>query len=339
MEEEQFEQSDLYEHHRIIVDKGQQSLRIDKYLTNRLEQISRTRIQHAADAGNILVNEQPVKPNHKIKPGDIISIVLPHPPRKIEILPEPIPLNIIYEDDEIIIVNKEAGMVVHPGISNYSGTLVNGLLYHLQDLPLFKTGEIRPGLVHRIDKNTSGILVVAKTEPALNNLAKQFFHHLTKRKYIALVWGNLKNKEGTIEGNIGRSLRDRKKMQVFHDGSHGKSAITHYKVIEELGYISLVECTLETGRTHQIRAHFQYIKHPVFNDDAYGGNVIFKGTTFPKYNQFVRNCFTILPRQALHAKTLGLIHPKTGEEMFFDSELPEDMKQVIEKWRNYIVGR
>ncbi len=339
MEEELFEQSDLYEHHRITVDKGQQSLRIDKYLTNRLEQISRTRIQHAADAGNILVNEQPVKPNHKIKPGDIISIVLPHPPRKIEILPEPIPLNIIYEDDEIIIVNKEAGMVVHPGISNYSGTLVNALLYHLQDLPLFKTSEIRPGLVHRIDKNTSGILVVAKTESALNHLAKQFFCHLTKRKYLALVWGILKNNEDTIEGNIGRSLRDRKKMQVFHDGSLGKPAITHYKVIEKLGYVSLVECSLETGRTHQIRAHFQYIKHPVFNDDTYGGNVIFKGTTFPKYNQFVRNCFTILPRQALHAKSLGLVHPGTGEEMFFDSELPEDMKQVVEKWRSYILGR
>jgi len=339
MEEELFEQSDLYEHHRIIVDGGQQPLRIDKYLVNKMEQISRTRIQNAAEAGNILVNEQPVKPNYKIKPEDIISIVLPHPPRRIEIIPEPIPLNIIYEDEELIVVDKEAGMVVHPGISNYSGTLVNALYYHLHDLPLFKSGEIRPGLVHRIDKNTSGILVVAKTEFALNHLARQFFYHDTERKYNALVWGILKDKEGTIEGNIGRSIRDRKKMQVFQDGSQGKPAITHYKVTEELGYVSLIECSLETGRTHQIRAHFQYIKHPVFNDDTYGGNVILKGTTFTKYKQFVQNCFTILPRQALHAKSLGFIHPKTGEKMFFDSELPADMMQVIEKWRNYIVGR
>jgi len=339
MEEELFEQYDLYEHHRITVDKGQQPLRIDKYLTNKLEQISRTRIQNAADAGNILVNEQPVKSNHKIKPGDIISIVLPHPPRKIEIIPEPLPLHIIYEDEEIIVLNKEAGMVVHTGISNYSGTLVNALYYHFQDLPLFKSGEIRPGLVHRIDKNTSGILVVAKTEYALNHLAKQFFYHLTKRKYHALVWGILKEKEGIIEGNIGRSLRDRKKMQVFQNGSHGKPAITHYQVLEELGYVSLVECSLETGRTHQIRAHFQYIKHPVFNDETYGGNVILKGTVFSRYKQFVQNCFTILPRQALHARSLGFVHPKTGKEMFFDSELPEDMMRVVEKWRNYVVGR
>lgn len=339
MEEELFEQSDLYEHHRIIVDGGQQPLRIDKYLANRLEQISRTRIQNAAEAGNILVNEQPVKPNYKIKPEDIISIVLPHPPRKIEIIPEPIPLNIIYEDEELIVLNKEAGMVVHPGISNYSGTLVNALYYHLHDLPLFKSGEIRPGLVHRIDKNTSGILVVAKTEFALNHLARQFFYHDTERKYNALVWGILKDKEGTIEGNIGRSIRDRKKMQVFRDGSQGKPAITHYKVLEELGYVSLVECSLETGRTHQIRAHCQYIKHPVFNDETYGGNVILKGTTFTKYKQFIQNCFTILPRQALHAKSLGFVHPKTGVKMLFDSELPEDMMQVIEKWRGYVVGR
>lgn len=339
MEEELFEQSELYEHHRIIVDKGQQPLRIDKYLVNRLEQISRTRIQNAADTGNVLVNEQPVKPNYKTKPGDIISIVLPHPPRKIEILPEPIPLNIIYEDDELIVVNKEAGMVVHPGISNYSGTLVNALYYHLQDSPLFQGGDIRPGLAHRIDKNTSGLLVIAKTEFALNHLAKQFFYHTIERKYNALVWGILKDKEGTIEGNIGRSIRDRKKMQVFQDGLKGKPATTHYRVIEELGYVSLVECTLETGRTHQIRVHFQYIKHPVFNDNTYGGNVILKGTTFTKYRQFVQNCFTTLPRQALHARSLGFIHPKTDEKMFFDSELPDDMMRVVERWRNYVVGR
>ncbi|KPK87022.1 MAG: pseudouridine synthase [Bacteroides sp. SM23_62_1] len=339
MEEELFEQSDLYEHHRIIVDRGQQPLRIDKYLVNRLEQVSRTRIQHAAEAGNIMVNEQLVKPNYRIKPEDIISIVLPHPPRRIEIIPEPIPLNIIYEDDELIVVNKEAGMVVHPGISNYSGTLVNALYHHLQDAPLFQGGEVRPGLVHRIDKNTSGILVIAKTDFSLNHLARQFFYHDTERIYYALVWGIPKEKEGTIAGNIGRSIRDRKKMQVYQDGSRGKPAITHYRVTEELGYVSLVECTLETGRTHQIRAHFQYIKHPVFNDDTYGGNVILKGTTFTKYKQFVQNCFTTLPRQALHAKSLGFLHPKTGEKMFFDSKLPEDMMQVIDKWRGYVVGR
>ena len=339
MEEELFEQSELYEHHRIIVDKGQEPIRIDKYLVNRLEKISRTRIQRAADAGNIIVNDQPVKPNYKTKPGDIISIILAFPPRKIEILPESIPLNIIYEDEELIVLNKEAGMVVHPGIGNYSGTLVNALYYHFQDSPLFQETEIRPGLVHRIDKNTSGILVIAKTELALNHLAKQFFFHTIERKYHALLWGILKNKEGKIEGNIGRSIRDRKKMKVYQDSSHGKPAITHYKVVEELGYVSLVECTLETGRTHQIRAHFQYIKHPVFNDETYGGNVILKGTTFTKYKQFVQNCFTILPRQALHAKSLGFVHPKTGVKMFFNSELPEDMKQVIEKWRSYIVGR
>lgn len=338
-EDELPEQSELYEHHRIIVDKGQQPLRIDKYLFNRLPQTSRTRIQNATIAGNILVNDKPVRSNFKVRPEDIISIVLPHPPRRIEIIPEDIPLNIIYEDDDLLIINKEAGMVVHPGISNFTGTMVNALYYYFQDLPLFKSGDIRPGLVHRIDKNTSGILVVAKTEFALNHLAHQFFYHTVKRIYHALIWGIPFNKEGTIEGNIGRSQKDRKKMKVFPGGLHGKPAITHYRVLEELGYISLVECQLETGRTHQIRTHFEYFKHPVFNDEVYGGDRILKGTTFTKYRQFVKNCFEIIPRQALHAKSLGFIHPRTSKEVFFDSELPDDMNQVIEKWRKYIIGR
>ena len=314
-------------------------LRIDKYLFNRLENISRNKIQNAANAGNILVQDKPVKPNYKVKPGDIISIVLPHPPREFEIIPENIPINILYEDDDIIVVNKEAGMVVHPGHGNYTGTLVNALHYHLKDVPLFKKGEIRPGLVHRIDKNTSGILVIAKTEPALYHLARQFYEHTTKRLYIALVWGDFENDEGTITGNIGRSPKDRMKMYVFKDEETGKPATTHYKVIERLGYVTLIECRLETGRTHQIRVHMEYIKHPVFNDDRYGGDKIIKGTTFTKYKQFVENCFTLLPRHALHAKTLEFIHPATRKKMIFNSGLPQDMTVVIDKWRNYISSR
>ncbi|QQS50094.1 MAG: RluA family pseudouridine synthase [Bacteroidota bacterium] len=333
------EGSDLYEHHRIAVDKGQSLLRIDKYLFNRLEGVSRTKIQNASQAGNILVNQIPVKANYKIKPGDIISVVLPHPPFEFLLIPQDIPVNIVYEDDELIVVDKEAGMVVHPGHGNYEGTLVNALLYHMKDAPLFQKGEIRPGLVHRIDKNTSGILVVAKTEFALNHLAKQFFDRTTKRRYEALVWGSFNETEGTIEGHIGRSLKDRMKMYVFADGSVGKPAITHYSVIEQLGYISHIECRLETGRTHQIRVHMEYIGHPIFNDERYGGDQILKGTTFTKYKQFVNNCFKELPRHALHAKTLAFIHPKTGKEMSFTSELPSDMKTVINKWRTYIQNR
>lgn len=333
------EQTELYEHHRIIVDKGQQPLRIDKFLFNRLPNTSRTRIQNAAIAGNILVNEKSVKSNFKVKPEDIISIVLPHPPRKTEILPEDIPLNIIYEDDDLLVVNKAAGMVVHPGISNFTGTLVNALYFHLKDHPLFQSGDIRPGLVHRIDKNTSGLLVVAKSELALNHLARQFFYHTVKRAYNALIWGIPEKKEGTIEGNIGRSQKDRKKMKVYPGDEHGKPAITHYRVLEELGYVCLVECILETGRTHQIRTHFEYFRHPVFNDETYGGDRILKGTTFTKYRQFVKNCFEMIPRQALHAKSLGFIHPRTGKEISFDSSLPVDMTRVVEKWRGYIVGR
>lgn len=338
-EEELVEQQELFEHHRFIVDHGQSLIRIDKYLFARMENISRTRIQNAANAGNILVNNNPVKPNYRVKPDEIVQIVLPSPPREIELIPENIPVNIVYEDDDVIVVNKEPGMVVHPAYGNYSGTLVNALMWHFRDLPLFSPGELRPGLVHRIDKNTSGILVIAKNELALNRLSRQFYERTTDRKYIALVWGTPDPREGTITGNVGRNIRNRKIMQVFPDGSQGKPAITHYKIIEEFGYTSLIECKLETGRTHQIRVHFSSIRHPLFNDDEYGGDRILKGTTFSKYQQFVKNCFKILPRQALHAKSLAFDHPVTGKRMSFDSELPEDMQQVIDKWRKYISGR
>jgi 23S rRNA pseudouridine1911/1915/1917 synthase len=335
----QEEQSELYEHYRFAVDKGQSLLRIDKFLTVRIENASRTKVQVAIEAGNVLANCKPIKSNYKVKPLDIITVVMPHPPREIELIPQDIPLNIAYEDDDLIVVNKNPGMVVHPGYGNYSGTLVNALAWKLKDNPLFATGELRPGLVHRIDKDTSGILVVAKTELSMNKLAAQFFHRTIDRKYIALVWGDLKADEGTITGNIGRNPRDRKQMYVFEDGSDGKHAVTHYKVLERLGYVNLVECKLETGRTHQIRVHFKYIGHPLFNDALYGGNEILKGTTFSKYKQFVENCFTLCPRQALHAKSLAFEHPRTGEWMAFDSSLPADMSSLIDKWRNYIAGR
>jgi 23S rRNA pseudouridine1911/1915/1917 synthase len=332
-------EQELFEHYRFKADPGQSLLRIDKFLSDRLENSSRTRIQNAANAGNILVNNNPVKPNYKIKPGDIVQVVLPTPPREIELIPQDIPLNIVYEDDDVLVVNKEPGMVVHPAYGNYSGTLVNALMWHFKDLPLFNTGESRPGLVHRIDKNTSGILVIAKNEFALNRLSKQFYDRTTDRRYNALVWGVPDPPEGTITGNVGRSIKDRKVMQVFADESEGKPAITHYKILENLGYISLVECKLETGRTHQIRVHFSHIKHPLFNDEEYGGDQIIKGTTFTKYQQFIKNCFKILPRQALHAKSLSFDHPVTGKRLHFDSNLPEDMVQVIEKWRKYTSGR
>ncbi len=338
-EEDLVDQQELFEHFRFKADPGQSLLRIDKFLSDRLENTSRTRIQNAANAGNILVNNNPVKPNYKVKPGDIVQVVLPTPPREIELIPENIPLNIVYEDDDVLVVNKEPGMVVHPAYGNYTGTLVNALMWHFRDLPLFNTGENRPGLVHRLDKNTSGILVIAKNEFALNRLSKQFFDRTTDRRYNALVWGIPDPLEGTINGNVGRNIKDRKIMQVFNDDSEGKTAITHYKVIEDLGYISLIECKLETGRTHQIRVHLSHIKHPLFNDEEYGGNQILKGTTFTKYQQFIKNCFKILPRQALHAKSLAFDHPVTGKRLSFDSELPDDMQQVIEKWRKYISGR
>jgi 23S rRNA pseudouridine1911/1915/1917 synthase len=338
-EEDISDQQELFEHYRFITDPGQSVLRIDKYLFSRLESTSRTRIQNAANAGNILVNNKPVKPNYKVKPGDVVLVVLPTPPREIELIPQNIPLDIVYEDDDVVVVNKTAGMVVHPAYGNYTGTLVNALMWHFKDLPLFQTGELRPGLVHRIDKDTSGILVIAKNELSLNRLSKQFYDRTADRKYIALIWGTPQPTEGTITGNVGRNIRDRKIMQVFPDGSQGKTAITHYRVLEEFGYISMVECKLETGRTHQIRVHFSFIKHPLFNDDEYGGDQILKGTTFTKYQQFVKNCFKILPRQALHAKSLAFDHPVTGKRLSFDSNLPDDMNQVIEKWRNYISGR
>lgn len=330
---------DLFEHFRFEADPGQGMLRIDKFLTNRMQNTSRSRIQAAAQAGNILVNNQPVKSNYKVKPGDIISIVLAYPPVEKEIIPENIPLNIVYEDKHLIVINKEAGMVVHPGHGNYSGTLVHALAYHLKDAPLFKPGELRPGLVHRLDRYTTGIMVVAKTEVALNHLANQFYNRTTDRKYMALVWGIPDPEEGIIEGNIGRNPKDRIRMHVFPDGSNGKPAVTHYRVTEKLGYVSLVECKLETGRTHQIRVHFQHIRHPLFNDPVYGGDRILKGTTFSKYKQFIENCFRILPRQALHARSLAFDHPVTRKRMVFDSELPDDMQQVIGKWRNYLSGR
>ncbi|MFW5821011.1 MAG: RluA family pseudouridine synthase [Bacteroidota bacterium] len=339
MQEDYSDSQELYEHFHFDVDQGQKSLRIDKFLVNKLENTSRSRIQAAAFAGNILVNNQPVRPNYKVKPEDSISIVLPHPPREIELIPEDIPINIEYEDDDLIIVNKEPGMVVHPGYGNYTATLVNALMHHLKDNPMFSSGDQRPGLVHRIDKNTSGLLVVAKNEVAMNRLAKQFYDKTSKRTYHAIVWGNMKEEEGTITGNLGRNPNDRKKMIVFENGEEGKHAITHYKVLERFDYVNLVECRLETGRTHQIRVHFQHINHPLFNDPEYGGAQILRGTTFSKYRQFVQNCFRILPRQALHAKTLGFRHPATGKEMLFDSELPSDMTEVIEKWRRYTAGR
>ncbi len=333
------EHGELYEHFRIEVDPGQSPIRVDKFLVARIENVSRNRIQNAASAGNILVNDKQVKSNYKIKPHDVISIVMAHPPREVEIIPQDLPIEIIYEDDHLIVINKEAGMVVHPGHGNYSGTLVNGLSWKFKDNPLFKTGELRPGLVHRLDKDTSGVIVVAKNETAMNKLARQFYERSITRKYTALVWGNPDPPEGTITGNIRRDPKDRRKMRVFQNDSAGKHAVTHYCVTEKLGYVNLVECTLETGRTHQIRAHFEYIGHPVFNDERYGGSRILKGTLFGKYRQFVQNCFTLMPRQALHAKSLGFTHPETREKMFFETELPEDMRKVVEKWRKYISGR
>ena len=339
MQEELNDNQELFEHYHFEADKGQSILRLDKFLVNKLESTSRSRIQSAAMAGNILVNQKPAKPNYKVKPLDVISIVLPQPPRKLKLIPEDIPIDIIYEDDSLLVVNKKPGMVVHPGHGNYTGTLINALMFHLKDNPLFQSGEERPGLVHRIDKNTSGLLVVAKNELAMNKLASQFFHKTSKRTYQAIVWGSLKENEGTIIGNVGRNPKNRKKMYVFEDESEGKNAITHYKVLEQFDYVNLVECRLETGRTHQIRVHFQYIKHPLFNDSEYGGDIILRGTSFTKYKQFIHNCFQSLPRQALHAKTLGFVHPVTGKEMIFDTDLPDDMKDVLDKWRRYTGSR
>ncbi|PQL94009.1 RluA family pseudouridine synthase [Apibacter adventoris] len=331
------ETDEMYEHYKFVVDRGQNSMRIDKYLVNYIENSTRNKVQQTIKADNVLVNNSPVKSNYKVKPNDIISVVLAHPPRETNIIPQNIPLNIVYEDEDLLVVNKEAGMVVHPGFGNFEGTLINALAYHFNQLPYFQNDlDKRPGLVHRIDKDTSGLLVIAKNEFAMNFLAKQFFNKTTQRVYHALVWGNFEEDEGTITGHIGRDIKDRMQMSVFPDGTHGKHAVTHYKVLERFRYVTLIECTLETGRTHQIRAHMKYIGHILFNDARYGGNQVLKGTTFSKYKQFVENCFQIIPRQALHAKTLGFIHPTTKKEMFFEVDLPEDMQKVLEKWRTYI---
>ncbi len=336
----QEEPIELYEHHRVEVDPGQEPVRVDKFLFNKIQNASRNKIQQAAKAGNILVNEKAVKSNYKVKPGDVISVVMSYPPREVDINPEDIPLTIVYEDDDVIIVNKQAGLVVHPGHGNYTGTLLNGLAFYFEQSGQKVKVENGFGyLVHRIDKDTSGLLLIAKNEMAQTKLAKQFFDHTIERSYVALVWGDVEKNEGTISGHIGRSLKDRRVMTVFPDGEYGKEAVSHYRVLQRFGYLTMVECKLETGRTHQIRAHFRYIGHPLFNDARYGGDQILKGTTFTKYKQFVLNSFKLLPRQALHARSLGFVHPSTGKNVFFDSELPDDMAAAIDKWEKYTSNR
>ena len=331
--------AELYEHFRVVVDKGQSQVRVDKYLFERLVNSSRNRIQKAADAGLIMANGKPVKSSYKVKPCDVLTVMMDRPRYDNDIIPEDIPLDIVYEDNDLMVVNKPAGLVVHPGCGNYHGTLVNAIAWHLKDNPKYDPNDPQVGLVHRIDKDTSGLLVVAKTPDAKTHLGLQFYNKTTKRKYNALVWGVVENNEGTIEGNIGRNPKDRMQMAVLSDPAKGKHAVTHYRVLERLGYVTLVECVLETGRTHQIRVHMKHIGHTLFNDERYGGNEILKGTHFSKYKQFVNNCFETCPRQALHAMTLGFVHPRTGEEMFFTSPLPEDMTNLIDKWRNYISNR
>jgi 23S rRNA pseudouridine1911/1915/1917 synthase len=326
-------EDELFEHFRFEVPKGQASLRIDKYLMSLIQNATRNKIQTAATEGNIFVNDATVKSNYKVKANDVVRVMLTHPPYENHIIPENIPLDIVYEDDTLLLINKLPGMVVHPGHGNYTGTLVHALAYHFDNLPM--NSSERPGLVHRIDKDTSGLLVIAKTEAAMTHLAKQFEAKTSEREYVALVWGNVVEDKGTIEGNLARHLKDRMQMAVFADPEIGKPAITHYKVLERFGYVTLISCQLETGRTHQIRAHLKHIGHPLFNDERYGGHLILKGTTFTKYKQFIDNCFKALPRQALHAKTLGFVHPTTGEMMRFDTELPQDLQDCIEKWRGY----
>lgn len=326
-------EEELFEHYRFDVPKGQALLRIDKYLMLMVPNATRNKIQNAATNGDIYVNDVPVKSNYKVKPLDVIRILLAHPPFENRVDPEDIPLDIVYEDDALLLINKPPNFVVHPGHGNYTGTLVNALAFHFENLPL--NSSERPGLVHRIDKDTSGLLVVAKTEAAMTHLAKQFEDKSSEREYVALVWGNVKDDEGTITGNIARHLKDRMQMAVFADPEIGKHAVTHYKVLERFGYVTLISCKLETGRTHQIRVHLKHIGHTLFNDERYGGNLILKGTTFTKYKQFIDNCFKTLPRQALHAKTLGFVHPTTGKYMLFNTEIPKDMADCIEKWRNY----
>ncbi|APQ16455.1 RluA family pseudouridine synthase [Maribacter hydrothermalis] len=333
IEQPENEDGELFEHYRFVASKGQVPLRVDKFLMNFIENATRNKIQQSAKDGHVWVNDEIVKSNYKVKAGDEVKVLFEHPPHEFLLVPEDIPLDIVYEDDVLLIVNKPAGMVVHPGHGNYTGTLINALIYHTDNLPA--NSNERPGLVHRIDKDTSGLLVVAKTEAAMTHLAKQFFDKTSEREYIALVWGNIEEDEGTVIGNVGRNPKNRLQMHVFPEGEDGKEAVTHFKVIERLGYVTLVSCKLETGRTHQIRVHMKYIGHTLFNDERYGGDKILKGTTFTKYKQFVDNTFKLLPRQALHAKTLGFIHPVTGEKMSFDSVVPEDMTNAIDKWRSY----
>jgi 23S rRNA pseudouridine1911/1915/1917 synthase len=339
--ESQDNSDELYERFSFKTDKGQEPLRIDKYLMNRIEGATRNKLQQAINAGMVTVNGKEVRPNYKVKALDEIIVFSDMSPDETDVVPEKLPLNIFYEDNDLMLINKPAGMVVHPGSGNYSGTLLNGIAYYLQQQNPSVSEDVLPrfGLVHRIDKNTSGLLVLAKTDTAMRQLAKQFFDHSIRRQYLALVWGDVQQDEGTIIAHVGRHLRFRKLFEAYPEGDHGKEAITHYRVVERFGYVTLVECVLETGRTHQIRVHMKYIGHPLFNDDFYGGDKIVKGTVYAKYKQFVDNCFSLCPRQALHAKTLGFIHPATGKDVFFETELPDDMKQVIEKWRKYIEKR
>ena len=336
LEETSGEKEELFEHFRFVVDPGTEIVRLDRYLTNLMAHTSRNRIQQAAKADCILVNDRPVKSNYRVHPRDVISILLPRPVHVFELVAEDIPLDIVYEDEDVILINKPAGMVVHPAVGNFTGTLVNALLWHFQGQRNAAGEEVKPLLVHRIDKNTSGIMIVAKSEIAQMKLAANFFEHTIDRRYQALVWGDFPDDEGTVVGNVGRNPQNRMVMTVFPEGSEqGKHAVTHYRVIERFGYVTLIECRLETGRTHQIRVHMKHIGHPLFNDESYGGNEILKGTTFTKYKQFVNNCFKVLPRQALHAKSLGFVHPVTGKYMLFDSDLPADMAEALDKWRNY----
>ncbi len=329
------DEQDLFEHLRVVVDKGQSLLRIDKFLMHRVENASRNRIQNAIDAGNVLVNDKIIKASYRVKPQDVISVVLPHPPRDTEVYPENLPIEIIYEDNDVLIVNKAAGMVVHPGFNNYEGTLVNALVYHFNQLPTLPGNDGRPGLVHRIDKDTSGLLLISKNERSMSYLAKQFYDHTINRKYLALAWGDIEH-DGTVTGYIGRSVNDRRVMSIYDDQEKGKWSVTHYKVLERMGYVTLIECKLETGKTHQIRAHMKHIGHPLFSDAMYGGDKILKGTVFSKYRQFVENCFEIMPRQALHAQSLGFVHPSLKKDIYFEAPLPADFEGVLDKWRKYI---
>ena len=333
--DEDVQLDEIFVHHRLVAEEGQELLRVDKFLLNQLPDTSRTRIQKAAEAGTVTVNGKVVKSSFKVKAGDAIEIVLGDEPRDSDIRPEELPLEIVHRDEHVIVLNKAPGMVCHPGHGNYTGTLVHGHAFLAENLPIGKQGEERPGLVHRLDKDTSGVMVAAASELGMSSLAKQFYDRTTSREYVAIVWGDLEQEEGTIEGHIGRSMKDRLQMAVFPDGSEGKHAVTHYKVLQRFGYVTVVSCKLETGRTHQIRAHMRFLGHPLFNDERYGGDKILKGTSFSKYRQFIMNCFKACPRHALHAKTLGFTHPQSGEHMSFDTVIPEDMMEVIRKFENY----